>query len=150
MPKKERDNVRRYIAFLLLAAPLVLAACSSSKTPAGPVSITVTAKSLKFDTATIEVVAGQPVKLTFQNNDSLDHDFSIMEIPMQMIATAMPMGGHDMPGVTGQPQLHMLATTGQSNTLEFTPTEPGTYEFFCTVPGHKEAGMVGQLVVKAP
>jgi uncharacterized cupredoxin-like copper-binding protein len=39
---------------------------------------------------------------------------------------------------------------GQAGTLEFTPTKPGTYEFICTVPGHKEAGMVGALIVKAP
>ena len=25
---------------------------------------------------------------------------------------------------------------------------PGTYEFYCNVPGHKEAGMVGTLTVK--
>jgi uncharacterized cupredoxin-like copper-binding protein len=38
----------------------------------------------------------------------------------------------------------------QTSTLDFTPTKPGTYEFFCTVAGHKDAGMVGTLIVKAP
>ena len=33
--------------------------------------------------------------------------------------------------------------------LTFTPSKAGTYEFFCTVAGHKEAGMVGTLTVKA-
>ena len=37
---------------------------------------------------------------------------------------------------------------GGSGTLEFTPTEPGEYEYYCTVPGHKEAGMLGTLVVE--
>ncbi len=27
-------------------------------------------------------------------------------------------------------------------------TAPGTYDFYCNVPGHKEAGMVGTLIVK--
>ena len=25
---------------------------------------------------------------------------------------------------------------------------PGTYEYYCNVPGHKEAGMVGTLIVE--
>ena len=26
--------------------------------------------------------------------------------------------------------------------------KPGSYEYYCNVPGHKEAGMVGTLVVE--
>ena len=26
--------------------------------------------------------------------------------------------------------------------------KPGTYHFYCTVPGHREAGMEGTLIVK--
>jgi uncharacterized cupredoxin-like copper-binding protein len=25
---------------------------------------------------------------------------------------------------------------------------PGEYEYYCAVPGHKQAGMVGKLIVK--
>ena len=39
---------------------------------------------------------------------------------------------------------------GDSLNVEFTPSTPGEYEFFCTVAGHKEAGMVGTLIVTAP
>jgi plastocyanin len=35
-----------------------------------------------------------------------------------------------------------------SATTEFTPTAAGTYEFYCSVPGHHEAGMQGTLVVQ--
>jgi uncharacterized cupredoxin-like copper-binding protein len=30
----------------------------------------------------------------------------------------------------------------------FTPTTTGTYSFYCGVPGHREAGMVGTLIVE--
>ena len=45
--------------------------------------------------------------------------------------------------------MHMAVANGASGTSEFTPTTPGTFTFFCTVAGHKEAGMTGTLTVKA-
>jgi nitrite reductase (NO-forming) len=38
-------------------------------------------------------------------------------------------------------------TKGQSGTSEFIPPEPGTYYYICTVPGHREQGMVGEIIV---
>jgi len=143
--------MKRFFLPLLPLAAFVLAACSGASATAGTTEIVLDASGLQYQPTTIEVTAGQPVKLTFNNKDSVDHDFSIMEIPMAMIGvTAEPVAGHDMSGMTEQPQLHMAVAMGQAGTLEFTPTKPGTYEFICTVPGHKEAGMVGTLIVKAP
>jgi uncharacterized cupredoxin-like copper-binding protein len=31
--------------------------------------------------------------------------------------------------------------------ISFIPTKPGTYDIYCGVPGHLEAGMVSTLVV---
>lgn len=136
---------------LLTLAAAVLAACSGSSASAQPVEIMLQASGMTYQPATIEVTAGQPVKLTFQNADALEHDFSIMEIPMEMMgATQEAMPGHDMSGMADEPELHVAAMMNQSATLEFTPSKPGTYEFYCTVAGHKDAGMVGTLVVKEP
>ena len=41
-------------------------------------------------------------------------------------------------------------TKGQSGTAEFIPPAPGTYYYLCTVPGHREQGMVGEIVVSEP
>lgn len=43
--------------------------------------------------------------------------------------------------------VHLHTVAGEAVTAAFTPTEPGTYEFYCSVPGHREAGMVGTLIV---
>jgi len=41
----------------------------------------------------------------------------------------------------------LVAQPGQRAVGALTPTTPGTYEFYCSVPGHREAGMIGRLVV---
>ncbi len=38
---------------------------------------------------------------------------------------------------------------GEGGTSEFVPSEEGIYYYICTVPGHREQGMVGQIVVGA-
>ena len=127
---------------------LILTACSAVAPE--PREISIEASALKFQPASIEVEAGQPVRLTFNNQDTVDHDFTVLEIPLLSGGpTQESMAGHDMGDMEGtEPDLHVLAAAGQSAVLEFTPTVPSSYEFFCTVPGHKEAGMVGILDVK--
>ena len=44
--------------------------------------------------------------------------------------------------------IDVVLQPGESGTLSFTPTEAGEYEFYCTVIGHREAGMVGTLTVE--
>jgi len=133
----------------LLITSVALAACSSQATPQ---VIAMETNTMKFLPATVEVKAGQPVKMTMRNSDSVDHDFSIMEFPMsKMNSNSDPVVGHEMGGSSGmakEPELHIAVAMGKNGTLEFTPTKAGTYEFFCTVAGHKEAGMKGTLVVK--
>lgn len=140
------------LARLTLLIPVVLAgllsACSGS---ASVQEITIDAKSMQYQPATFEVAAGQPVRLTFKNDDTVEHDLSIIEIPTShMSESSNSMASHDMGGMDVQPELHVAAAAGGSAQVEFTPSKPGTYEFFCTVAGHKEAGMHGTLTVATP
>jgi uncharacterized cupredoxin-like copper-binding protein len=120
---------------------LLLAACA----PAGGAaqSITLISKDISYETTTLEVTAGQPVALTLVNDGALEHDFSIEKIAVTSVSQSSP-GHHGQ----GHGDLHASVKPGETNVLSFTPTESGTYEFFCTVPGHQAAGMVGTLIVK--
>ena len=141
--------MRKLIVFILGGLALGLAACSSAlPTKAGPQEITVEVSEFKFQPATIEVAAGSPVKITMRNQSAVEHDWNIMKIPAAGIKSLSQSAmEHDMGGAN-QPELHMSAMMGQIAQMEFTPTRPGTYEFYCAVVGHKESGMVGTLVVK--
>ena len=37
---------------------------------------------------------------------------------------------------------------GEFGSSEFIPGEPGTYYYICTVPGHRDMGMVGTIIVE--
>jgi len=132
------------------ALALVLPACSSGPEP---MQVNMQASEFRFEPSTIEVKAGQQLTVMMQNMGTVEHDFVIQEIPVEGTAaesaTAQPgMAGHSMAGTGMEPAVHMGAMAGMTDSVTFIPTKPGTYEFFCAVAGHKEAGMVGTLIVR--
>jgi uncharacterized cupredoxin-like copper-binding protein len=142
------------IAFLIVAAGVLMACSSADPAPAPITEITLVATDIAYDTNRLEVVAGQPVRITMRNEGALEHDFSIMELPHtgEVMAEEAEgdMDGHDMDHMDIEPEIHVAPPLGEERSIEFTPTTPGEYDYFCTVNGHKEAGMVGTLVVTAP
>ncbi|GJM40258.1 MAG: hypothetical protein DHS20C20_05400 [Ardenticatenaceae bacterium] len=147
--------MKRLAVVLLITVLAFLTACGAEDpTPVPPVSLGLTATDIAFDITRLAVMAGQPVRLTLNNEGALEHDFSIMEMPVAGDVRAdeveAEMPGHDMGSMEEEPEIHVAAPMNGSNTIEFTPSESGEYTYFCTVAGHKEAGMVGTLVVQAP
>lgn len=141
------------LLLLAILGAFLLAACGgeTEPTPVPMAELKLVATDIAYDKNRLEVKVGQPVKVMLQNEGVLEHDFSIMEIPHSGEVMAEEMhdeeGGHDMSSMEMDPEVHVAAETGGSHSVEFTPSEAGEYEFFCTVQGHKEAGMVGTLVV---
>lgn len=135
--------MKRKLFFIVLF--FLLAGCAA---PAPQkTEITLVANEFKFEPTSITVTVGQPVTLTIKNKGTMEHDFVIEKINLKDVvqqASSMDMG-HDMAGMNYD--LHVATMGGESNVITFTPVEAGTYDFFCTVKGHKEAGMTGTLVV---
>lgn len=87
----------------------------------------IVASDFAFSPAEFTVTAGEPVNLTLVNRGAVPHDLVIGELDVEVEA-----------GV------------GQRSTVGFVPSEPGSYPFVCTYPGHAGAGMRGTLMVVEP
>ena len=82
---------------------------------------------LAYDQKSVDAKAGS-VTIDFDNMQAQPHDVAVED------SSGKELGATD------------LVSSGTSNaTVDLTP---GTYTFFCTVPGHREAGMEGTLTVK--
>ena len=148
--------MKKIISFLLIILALsALAACSTggtAETAVEPKVVTLIASDIAYDMEQIDAAAGQPVQLTLENQGVLEHDFSIVEIPLsgEVVTLEEPeeMEGHEMGHAEDEPDVHIAVPSTDRGTIEFTPTTPGEYVYYCTVSGHREAGMEGVLVVK--
>ncbi len=150
-----------------LVLTLALVACSSdSPTRSGGSTTSVVATDLAFQPKELEVPLNQPQKVRLENKGKLLHDWTVQKIAVTGVkesgSAAHGMGTHGAsPGAgmggmmsgTSAPNangasLHVAAAPGASAMIEFTATEAGAYVFYCTVPGHREAGMEGKLTVR--
>ena len=141
---------------LLAAGALALAGCGSSSsgttastaTTAPPASTSTTASTtahsaaipkgaleiaanpageLHYDRSALSANAGR-VTIAFTNEAPLSHNFTVENSAKQIVgATPTFQGGTKL------------------LSLEL---KPGTYKFFCSVPGHRMAGMEGTLTVR--
>ncbi|HWH35236.1 MAG TPA: plastocyanin/azurin family copper-binding protein [Acidimicrobiales bacterium] len=127
----------------VLAAGLLPGACSSTEqaAPAGPgaehddhggaaptipgaPTLEVEATSFAYDPPSLQIDAGQPVNIVLASAGIL-HDLTVEEADFHLSA-----GGGE--------------TVGGSLVID----EPGTYTGFCSVPGHRNAGMEIAIVVR--
>jgi len=97
----------------------------------------------------------ETVRLIFQNKGTVLHDFVVADLEAEVIEQ---QGGspHHTPDMDapiaykqhgGPPVIHLAVEPSETATITFIPHEVGEYEFYCSVPGHKEAGMSGTLTV---
>ena len=121
--------MRRLFALSLC---LIVGACSSGSSPSATSvdpnapTIEVVAKSFAFEPNAITVKSGDVRTLVLHVKD-IAHDFTVKELDIHV------HGGTD-------------DTVKQTITFD----KPGRYEFYCSIAGHKQAGMKGGLEVTTP
>lgn len=83
--------------------------------------------ALKWQPDTIVAKAGDKVTLTIKNTGNTAHT---------ILSPALNLNQTDVP-------------IQKTTTVSFTaPSAPGAYQYWCNIPGHAEAGMVGEVIVQ--
>src|SRR3954466_14915938 len=125
-------RLRLYALALGGLSTFVLIGCGSGSSSHGAVTsvdpnaptLDVIAKSFAFDPDAITVKSGDVRTLVLHVKD-IPHDFTVKELDIHV---------------------HGSADDVVKQTIPF--DKPGTYEFYCSIAGHRQAGMKGQLVVQ--
>lgn len=89
----------------------------------GAREVRVTVDEYAFSPSRIELRAGETVNLVLVNAGAVPHDLTIPALGFSL-----------------------AVVPGSSAEAALTAPTPGTYPFFCSVPGHRQLGMVGTLV----
>ncbi|MFQ6020000.1 MAG: cupredoxin domain-containing protein [Dehalococcoidia bacterium] len=104
--------------------------------------------SFSFTPDVIEVNAGEVLEIAIQNVEPLLHDFTIDKIGADVhISYLGGTGQHAHAEPEKDADVHFALTEPGSGVVHLRPYEPGEYVFYCTVPGHREGGMEGTLIV---
>jgi plastocyanin len=102
-------------------------AAPAAKGPGGTLKLAADPSAIAYDATELDSKPGK-VTIDFSNPATLEHDVAIE--------------------AEGGEELAASETIAQGETTVSAELAPGTYTFFCTVPGHREAGMEGTLTVK--
>jgi uncharacterized cupredoxin-like copper-binding protein len=117
------------------------------KRPARVVTIAMSEKDGKmlFVPDRIEVRRGEQVKFALRNNGELDHELVVATLEENLKHAIEMQKNPDMEH--DDPNAKRLAPK-KSGEIVWQFTKAGEFDFSCLIPGHREAGMTGKIVVK--
>jgi uncharacterized cupredoxin-like copper-binding protein len=102
-------------------------------------------KKLAFEPTRITVRKGEQIRFVLENAGIDDHEFVLATVKENRkhaeLMKKFPDMEHD------DPNAKRLAPAARGEIL-WKFTKAGTFEFACLIPGHREAGMLGKVVVK--
>jgi uncharacterized cupredoxin-like copper-binding protein len=117
------------------------------KKPARIVQVTMGEKDGKmlFMPDKIQVKKGEQVKFRLRNNGELDHEFLLATTAENLKHGEAMKKNPDMEH--DDPNGKRLASK-KTGEIVWKFTKTGQFEYSCLIPGHREAGMIGTVVVK--
>ncbi len=105
--------------------------------------------SFAFTPDMLEVNAEDVIELAIQNVEPLLHDFTIDEVDADVhISFLGGTGEHAHVELESEADIHFALSEQGTGVVHVKVSQPGEYVFYCSVPGHREAGMEGTLIVR--
>lgn len=98
---------------------------AAASAPPSPMALSVEARDLSFTPKQLEAPAGAEIPIGLHNAGRIVHNLTIDELHVQLVVSP-----------------------GQTGTADLVDVPPGTYTFYCSVSGHRQAGMEGTLTVR--
>ncbi|WP_066172461.1 plastocyanin/azurin family copper-binding protein [Bacillus marinisedimentorum] len=132
--------------------------------------IEISAYEMGYTPPSITFEKGKEYELVMHNEGKVFHDLTAKKLDVQVtymgdmpdhpeevsflkgllkMKKAYAEGDHDGGHGEEMNYIHMNASPGQTVRIKFIPEETGEFKFFCSVPGHEEAGMHGGFAVES-
>ncbi|WP_392535179.1 cupredoxin domain-containing protein [Nostoc sp. C117] len=132
---------------LLGATPAMAANLSGDllKQPATEITISLgnAANELKFEPNRLEFLAGKRYQLHLNNPSQLKHYFTAKDFADAIWTQKVEAGKVEVKGAIHELELK----PGAEAEWVFVPLKSGNYSLHCSIPGHTEAGMVGEIAI---
>jgi plastocyanin len=87
--------------------------------------IVIEAREFGFGPGAVTISSAGPTTIELHDTGIVPHNLTVDELGIQIVAAA-----------------------GRTATATFQDLAPGTYEFYCSISGHRQAGMAGTLLVQ--
>ncbi|BCB17132.1 cupredoxin family protein [Bosea sp. ANAM02] len=117
------------------------------KKPSRPVQVVMSEKDgkMSFIPDRIEIRRGEQVRFQLRNNGELDHELVLATLEENLKHAVEMQKNPDMEH--DDPNAKRLAPK-KAGEIVWAFTKPGEFDFSCLIPGHREAGMTGKIIVK--
>ena len=100
--------------------------------------------TMRFEPALIKVSQGETVRLRFQNQGQLDHEF-VMDVHESIMEHKALM--EKFPEMEHADPNSIRLAPGEKGEIIWTFANAGEFDFACLIPGHYDAGMKGDIEV---
>jgi uncharacterized cupredoxin-like copper-binding protein len=134
------------LVVVLLSTSIVWAGGDLSRQTPVNLRVLLGAKDNEYAIApkTWNLETGKLYKVTLVNEGKIKHEWVASDFTTAIWTRKVQVGGVEVKGVINEIELEANTTAD----WYFVPIRTGTFDMACEIEGHREAGMVGKVVVK--